>query len=120
MALFSIDVSEHGQRCDLSVAGDIDLDVANQLAAMGLLSLKSTDATRLVIDLAKVTFMDSTGLGALVSIRNAATGLSKGLSLRDVPERIVKLLTLTGLDKVFTIEPADRIKPGTAHVRQSA
>lgn len=120
MALFSIDVSEPDQRCDLSVAGDIDLDVANQLAAMGLLSLKSTDATSLVIDLGKVTFMDSTGLGALISIRNAATGVSKGLSLRSVPERVLKLLTLTGLDKVFTIEPAEAIKSASAHVRQSA
>ncbi len=119
MALFSIDVSEHGQRCDLNVGGEIDLDVANQLAAMGLLSLKSTDATILVIDLTDVTFMDSTGLGALVTIGNAARSLSKELSLRGVSQRVRKLLAMTGLDTVFTIEPVDDGRP-SAPVRQSA
>jgi anti-sigma B factor antagonist len=119
MALFSIDVSEHGQRCDLTVAGEIDVDVANQLAAMGLLSLKSTDATTLVIDLSDVTFMDSAGLGALVTMGNAAGSLSKELSLRGVPERVGKLLAITGLDAVFSVEPVNGGRP-SAHVRQSA
>jgi anti-sigma B factor antagonist len=119
MALFSIDVSERGQQCELSAAGEIDLDVANQLAAMGLLSLNSTDATRLVIDLSKVTFMDSTGLGALVTIRNASDKLAKDLRLRSVPERVQKLLTVTGLDKAFTIDAGDERRPAE-HARQSA
>ncbi len=119
MALFSIDVSEHGQRCELSAAGEIDLDVANQLAAMGLLSLNNTAATSLVIDLAKVTFMDSTGLGALVTIRNASDKLSKDLSLRSVPDRVQKLLTVTGLDKAFTVDADDGRQPAE-HARQTA
>jgi anti-sigma B factor antagonist len=119
MAVFSIDVSEHGQRCELSASGEVDLDVANQLAAMGLLSLNNTDATTLVIDLAKVTFMDSTGLGALVTIRNASDKLSKDLSLRGVPERVRKLLTVTGLDKAFIIDAGDGGRP-TEPARQSA
>lgn len=120
MATFWLDVSEHGQRCDLGVAGDVDLDVANQLATMGLLSLNNTAATSLVIDLGEVTFMDSTGLGALVTIRNAAAGRAKGLSLRAVPERIHELLAITGLDKVFAVDSSDSADTRATHVRRTA
>lgn len=128
MAVFSLDVTDHGQ-CDLRVAGDVDLNVANQLTTMGLLSLTNTGAERLVIDLADVTFMDSTGLGALVTIRNASEELAKELSLRAVPERIRHLLALAGLDRTFVVdspdEPADtnsanERRPRSARVRQTA
>jgi anti-sigma B factor antagonist len=119
MARFSIDVSEDGQRCDLSVAGEIDLDVANQLAAMGQLSLESTEANCLVVDLANVTFMDSTGLGALVTIRNAAHAAAKDLRLRAVPESVQRLLAVNGPEEVFSIEPADDGGPA-GHIRRSA
>jgi anti-anti-sigma factor len=73
-----------------------------------------------VIDLAKVTFMDSTGLGALVTIRNASHRLSKQLSLRSVPERVQKLLAVTGLDRAFVIDSSDEAPLRAQHARQSA
>lgn len=128
MAVFSLDVTDHGQ-CDLRVAGDVDVNVANQLITMGLLSLTNTGAERLVIDLADVTFMDSTGLGALVTIRDASDELAKELSLRAVPDRIRQLLAAAGLDRVFVVDSPDRPddtdnanerKSRSARVRQSA
>jgi anti-sigma B factor antagonist len=104
MAAFAIEVSGAGQRCDMTVSGEIDLEVAQELTTMGLLSLNSTPAQTLVLDLAAVTFIDSTGLGALVVIRNAAQDIGKDVVLCRVPDRVAQVLAITGLDQAFAVE----------------
>jgi len=57
--------------------------------------------TRLVIDMGKTEFMDSSGLGALVS-RIAATRANHGdVRLASPSPQILNLLQITHLDKVF-------------------
>ena len=57
----------------------------------------------LVVDLEEVPFMDSTGLGVLVG-RLKLVRVNKGtLSLVCSSERILKVFSITGLDKVFQI-----------------
>ena len=57
----------------------------------------------LVIDLADVSFVDSSGLGSLVYALNECQQRATGLSLRNVPADILRLLQQTMLDRVFTI-----------------
>jgi anti-anti-sigma factor len=57
------------------------------------------------VDLGSVTFMDSTGLAALIVAREAADARGIRLRLRDVPPRVLKLFTLTGLDDWLPVEP---------------
>jgi len=56
----------------------------------------------IVIDLSKVTFIDSSGLGALVSILKRI-GTKGEIRLCGLRENIKSLFQLTRLDKVFTI-----------------
>jgi anti-sigma B factor antagonist len=57
--------------------------------------------TRLVIDMGKTEFMDSSGLGALVS-RIAAARANRGdVRLAAPSQQIFNLLQITHLDKVF-------------------
>ncbi len=63
------------------------------------------DATELVVDLLKVTFLDSTTLGVLVWLRNNATRAEKTLSLTGVPPRVREIMHLTGLTGLFTERP---------------
>ena len=56
-----------------------------------------------VVDLTDVSFLDSTGLGALVAARTAAAGQGGTLPLVCTQRRILKLFTITGLDGVFAI-----------------
>ncbi|MGN6160841.1 MAG: STAS domain-containing protein, partial [Marmoricola sp.] len=58
-------------------------------------------------DLAGVTFIDSSGLGALVQIQKSARdkGVSLVLTRSSAPTR--RLLELTGLQHVFTIAPSE-------------
>jgi len=55
----------------------------------------------LVVDLGETEFMDSSGIGALVS-RIAVTRSNQGdIRLASVRESISKLLSITNLDKIF-------------------
>jgi anti-sigma B factor antagonist len=103
LARFSLDTSVQGDRCELVVAGDIDVHSADQVAALGLLHLTDANLRSLVVDLSAVTFIDSSGIGALVRIRNVALEFDKHLALRNPSERVQKVLNITALDEVFEI-----------------
>lgn len=59
---------------------------------------------RLVMDLGRVEFMDSSGLGALVSILKAA-GSQGAMALCQAGGTVPGLLALTRMDRVFRIVP---------------
>jgi anti-anti-sigma factor len=57
---------------------------------------------RIILDLTDVSFMDSSGLGALVSLK--ATAINQGLcrlELVNLTPRVVELLSMTGLKNLF-------------------
>ena len=56
----------------LVVAGEVDVSTAAELTAAGEQALSAPGCRGLRVDLADVSFLDSTGLGALVGLRNAA------------------------------------------------
>ena len=86
----------------VSVTGEIDVHSAPALHE-GLEAQIGRDLRGIVVDLTGVAFLDSTGLGALVSGRTAAG--ERGVSLPVVcnSDRILKLFTITGLDGVFQL-----------------
>jgi anti-sigma B factor antagonist len=65
--------------------------------------------TRFVLDLSSVDFVDSTGLGALVSALKAA-GRSGAVVVAGAKDSVATLLRLTRMDKVFRTFPT----PGEA------
>ncbi len=103
MTQFSIRAVADGAQCDLVLSGEVDLQVSDTLIRVAQTSLEDAGVQRLLLDLGAVTFMDSTGLGALVAIRNAATKRGKEFVLGNIPARIRQLLGITGLDSVFAI-----------------
>jgi anti-sigma B factor antagonist len=56
-----------------------------------------------VIDLAEVTFVDSSGLGALIVARKSARGGGGSVSLVSPPPTVRRLLGSTRLHDVFAI-----------------
>ena len=92
----------------ISLSGEVDMLVADEVRVAGDTAIEHALADgrrRVVIDLAEVTFLDSTGIGALVSVSNAARENDVPLVLRSMSTRIAKLLTITGLDGAFVTEP---------------
>lgn len=72
---------------------------------------------RIVIDFSDTTFIDSSGLGALVICRRISQQHHSDLVLRDVPHQVMMALSMTELDKVFTIENQFEPTPSVAPSR---
>ena len=86
----------------LRLSGDIDLATADDVVTRGAnLLARSAPGVPLMVDLGGVTFLDSSGLSALVRLRRAAEAQGSQVLLRDVPDRVAALLELSGLAEYF-------------------
>jgi anti-sigma B factor antagonist len=81
----------------------LDIEVAAEFRGM-LLSLIDQGSRQLVVDLKDVTFIDSSGLGALVSaLKTLKRGSGAGdVRLARVQPPVVSLLEIIRLNRVFT------------------
>ena len=68
-----------------------------------ILQLAEGGTGRVVLDLCRVDFLDSSGLGALVAIRRMLGG--RGLDLMSPTPPVMRVLRLTRMDMVFSIHP---------------
>jgi anti-sigma B factor antagonist len=98
-----VGLAERGDALVLSLAGELDLAVAPALRE-ALRRAVERSPKRLVVDLAEVTFVDSTVLGALVEARSALGGDAFALAAPGLEVR--RALEVSGLDRHFTIETA--------------
>jgi anti-anti-sigma factor len=89
----------------LSLAGEIDLAQADRTVERGNELLRTAKAgERLVIDMRRVRFIDSSGLSGLLRLRRLAEQQSVSVYLRDVPDQVAGLLRLSGIDQVLPTE----------------
>jgi anti-sigma B factor antagonist len=87
----------------VAVAGEIDVATSPELdqAIEGVLE----HASSITIDLSATTFIDSSGLGVLVSALKRARGLGhESVTLRGVQEPVRRVLEITGLTELFAVE----------------
>ncbi|MFJ3714394.1 STAS domain-containing protein [Streptomyces sp. NPDC090057] len=89
----------------LYVAGELDHAQAAMLR-QELDSLTLRPGQCLDIDLSGLEFCDSTGITVLLSARQQAEAADAGIVLTAVPPHLLRILTIVGLDQVFTIRPA--------------
>ncbi|MBL0406468.1 STAS domain-containing protein [Microvirga aerilata] len=82
--------------------GRLDAAVAPKFLARLKASIEE-GKTRLALDLAAVPFIDSTGLGSLVSVLKAARRAEGDLRLIAPSQQVQKLLQLTTLNRVFKV-----------------
>jgi anti-anti-sigma factor len=104
MAEFSAHLRRDPDRLYLVTAGDFDLAAVDTFTYLAHLVLDG-DIRSLVIDLAGVTFIDSAGIGALVTLRNMAAERGTHVVLHRPTPSVIKVLTLTGMTRTFAIEP---------------
>lgn len=71
-----------------------------------LLALIEQGQKRLVIDLSRVDFIDSSGLGLFVSIMKAVGG-HQNLAICNMKDSVYSVFRLTRMDKIFTIVPTE-------------
>ena len=85
------------------VTEDIDASNAGQLKPR-LLEHMGQYGPELCLDLRQVNFIDSTGLGMLVSVLKEAKEKGGQVSLVNPNREIQRLLQITGLERVFRVQ----------------
>ncbi|HSK25763.1 MAG TPA: STAS domain-containing protein [Jiangellales bacterium] len=98
----SLETRPEGDRTVVEVAGEIDVYTAPQLREQ-LVELVDAGRYHLIIDMERVEFLDSTGLGVLVGGLKRVRAHDGSLRLVCTQERILKIFRITGLTKVFPI-----------------
>ena len=86
----------------IDVQGEIDMYTAPRLREL-LIDLVSKGHYQLVVNLDKVGFLDSTGLGVLVGGLRRVRAHDGSLDLVCTREPILKIFRITGLTEVFGI-----------------
>jgi len=95
-----IENAERGAECVLTVRGDIDLASASDFETALRTALDAAPSS-IVIDLAALSFIDSSGLRVLVSVSKDAQSHGATLGLRNVPRHAQRVLDITGLSEWF-------------------
>src|SRR5947208_16668009 len=86
----------------VDVEGEIDVYTAPRLREL-LIDLVNNGHYQLVVNMEKVEFVDSTGLGVLVGGLKRVRAHDGSLGLVCTQERILKIFGITGLTKAFGI-----------------
>ena len=87
----------------LDLAGKLGLGESNRQLHESIKRLVSEGKTQIVINLEKVTHIDSSGLGELVSSFTTLKANNGALKLTNVNDRVNDLMTITKLYTVFEI-----------------
>jgi anti-anti-sigma factor len=98
------DVSGDGSSVRLRLGGEVDLTTAH-LVEDALSPALDLRCTRLIMDLADVEFMDSSGLRVLVVTRNALDERGAEMVIVDAKDHVRRVFELSGLSGAFTFEP---------------
>jgi anti-sigma B factor antagonist len=110
--MIALDVAQRGDWHVLSVVGELDVSSSPQVRNE-VVRLVTDGATDVVLDLTAVPFVDSFGLGVLVSALKRTRAGGGRLALVVTEPNVRRLLTLTGLDEVFELaETVDEVVGG--------
>ena len=85
------------------VGGDLEFGTAASLRG-ALIDLAQQGADPLVVDLSGLEFIDSTGLSLLVQAKQRIESQGHRFVLRQPTERVRRVLEISGLAELFTIE----------------
>lgn len=106
MPEFRLDtVGPVGDCAVLQVTGEVDAYTAPMLREQ-IRELAAKGAVHLIADLGQVSFLDSTGLGALIGGLKRLREAGGSLTLVIIAPRILRLFQITGLTKVLAIQPS--------------
>ena len=101
----SLDVSykNNDKEWIISLSGEIDIYTANKFKET-LNELSNQKIKDIKLECRNLTYMDSTGFGVLIGALKKLKSQDKSIIIENARPNILKLLKITGLDKVFVIK----------------
>lgn len=92
--------------CLMHIEGEVDVYTAPQLK-QDIVEIAERGVKHLIINLSKVEYLDSTGLGVLIGGLKRLREGEGNLVLVGPGMRILRIFEITGLDKIFDIYPTE-------------
>ena len=89
-----------------SAEGDIDINTSPQVKK-AFDKLVQTKSGRVVINLEKVAYIDSSGLATLVEVLKNFKGVGARLRLCNLSSKVKSLFEITKLEKLFDIKDSE-------------
>ena len=98
----NIDVQENAQSVMVVISGDIEMvtikDFKDKLLQLGQSTEKDVE-----IDLSNVEYIDSSGVGVLISLLKMQKKKGKDLKIEKVSDKVLSVLKLSSLADVFNL-----------------
>ena len=98
-----IEVADTTSPTTVVLTGEIDVVTSGRVRD-ALMAVCSSGEFHVVVDMTNVTFMDSTGLAALVGPLKRFRSMNGEIVLKSPTRGVKKVLEISGLTRVFTIE----------------
>ena len=99
-----VKVSEKEGVSVYEVSGEINIGTSPELRKY----FDKQVSKKIVVDLAKVTYVDSSGLATLVEILKKTKSQSGSLGLSGMSDKVRSLFEITKLDKLFQLFPTQQ------------
>ncbi len=96
-----VKVSQVMEIAVFQVSGEINISTSGDLKK----HFEKNASKKVVVDLEKVTYIDSSGLATLVEMLKKTRSQSGALGLSGMSEKVKSLFEITKLDKLFSILP---------------
>jgi anti-sigma B factor antagonist len=96
-----IETRNVGEAKILDISGQITLGEGTKAVRDGVRSILDQGGKKIILNLAEVNYIDSSGVGELVSTHASVTSRGGELRLLNLTKRIKELLTITKLLTVF-------------------
>ncbi|MDK2946081.1 STAS domain-containing protein [Geotoga petraea] len=84
--------------------GDLDVYNINQVTIEIQKKIKNTKNEKVVFDLKKLNYLDSSGIGLLVKFYKYLKDNNKKMQLYRPTENVLKLIKMTKLDKIIEVK----------------
>jgi anti-sigma B factor antagonist len=105
--MFSVNLSTHACDGRVVVALRGELDVTDAASVAAALTPVAAREREIIIDLAGLEFIDSSGLAALVLVRKHARHVGGDLILAGPQREVLRVLTVTRLLDVFSVHTCE-------------
>ncbi|WP_237037038.1 STAS domain-containing protein [Mediannikoviicoccus vaginalis] len=96
------DINEEKDLIKISLDGDLDAYSSDEFKDAVLKQLPGSKD--ILINAKKLNFIDSTGLGSLISIYNTIKEQEKTISIEEIKPNVKQIFEITELDKLFNIK----------------
>lgn len=96
-------------RTVVTVVGELDIATSDTLCTVAMEALALDGCRTLALDLTDLSFIDSSGLGVLVQLRNAARSREISFALENVPPIAARVIEVAGLTNA--LRPSDGPEP---------